>query len=238
MRRFEYRPRRAEAIRLTSTPGWVSRILWVLCWPAARLLAAWFPYSSTKRCAIPAGAYVAVINHLSHLDPPVAGLALRRPVRFLALDELWGNSAVLDRILDAFGAVPFPREGRYPIGALKLAVRHLESGGIIGVFPEGRRVRDWGEAPLTRGAAWLAMKTNVPLVPVAIWGTQHAMPLDKMRIHRAPIRVVVGCPLEPARFAGRPDAVEALTRAAGNDLDREIRILREAGPSEGTVTEQ
>lgn len=207
----------------------MSRVLWVLCWPPARLLATLFPYSSVKRCATPSGAYVAVINHLSHLDPPVAGLALRRPVRYLALDELWGNSAILDRILNVFRAIPFPREGRYPIGALKQALRHLDAGGIIGVFPEGRRVRNWGDAPVTRGAAWLAVKANVPLVPVAIWGTQHAMPLDTMRIHRSPVRVVVGCPIEPARFAGRRDAVQALTRAVAEDLDREIRTLARDG---------
>ena len=210
-------------------PGLVSRILWVLCWLPARLLAIWFPYSSVQRCATPVGAYVAVINHLSHLDPPVAGLAIRRPVRFLALDELWGNSAILDRILDAFEAIPFPREGRYPIGALKQAVRHLESGGIIGVFPEGRRVRTWGDAPVTRGAAWLAVKADVPLVPVAIWGTQHAMPFDTMRLRRAPVRVVVGCPIEPAQFAECADRVQALTRAVTEDLDREIRALAKDG---------
>lgn len=210
-------------------PVRLSRVLWRLCWPPARLLATWLPYSSVRRCDTPAGAYVAVINHLSHLDPPVAGLALRRPVRYLALDELWGNSAILDRILNAFEAIPFPREGRYPIGALKQAVRHLDAGGIIGVFPEGRRVQNWGDAPVTRGAAWLAVKANVPLVPVAIWGTQHAMPFDTMRLHRAPVRVVVGCPIEPARFAESHDTVQALTRAVTADLDREIRTLAGGG---------
>ncbi|MCY4368902.1 MAG: lysophospholipid acyltransferase family protein [bacterium] len=214
-----------RAFRLIAEPGLVSRILWTLCWLPARLLATWFPYSSFKLCATPAGAYVAVINHLSHLDPPVAGLALRRPVRYLALDELWGNSAILDRILDAFEAIPFPREGRYPIGALKQAIRHLESGGIIGVFPEGRRVHNWGDAPVTRGAAWLAVKADVPLVPVAIWGTQHAMPLDTMRLHRAPIRVAVGCPIAPGEFAECQDKVRALTRAVTEELDRQIRTL-------------
>ncbi|MDE0168964.1 MAG: lysophospholipid acyltransferase family protein [bacterium] len=214
---------------MNSRPGLVSRVLWVLCWPPARLLATLFPYSSVKRCATPSGAYVAVINHLSHLDPPVAGLALRRPVRYLALNELWGNSAILDGILNVFEAIPFPREGRYPIGALKQALRHLDAGGIIGVFPEGRRVRNWGDAPVTRGAAWLAVKANVPLVPVAIWGTQHAMPLDTMRLHRSPVRVVVGCPIEPAGFAECRDAVQALTRAVAENLDREIRTLARDG---------
>ena len=188
-------------------------------------MATLFPYSSVRRCATPSGAYVAVINHLSHLDPPMAGLALRRPVRYLALDELWGNSAILDRILNVFEAIPFPREGRYPIGALKQALRHLDAGGIIGVFPEGRRVRNWGDAPVTKGAAWLAVKANVPVVPVAVWGTQHAMPLDTMRIRRAPIRVVVGCPIRPSCFTGGSDPVGSLSDAISSFFDLEIRAL-------------
>ena len=116
---------RVEAIRLTPTPGLVSRVLWALCWPPARLLATWFPYSAVQRCPTPAGPFVAAINHLSHLDPPVAGLALRRPVRFLALDELWGHAAILDWIFKLFGAIPFPREGRSPVGALRESLRHL-----------------------------------------------------------------------------------------------------------------
>lgn len=201
------------------------RALWTLCWPVARVLAVWFPYSAVRRCPPPKGPYLAVINHFSHLDPPLAGLAIRRPVRFLALDELWGNSAVLDAIFRVFGAVPLPREGRYPTGPLKAALRHLASGGIVGVFPEGRRVRRWGDSPLNRGAAWLALRAGVPAVPVVVWGSQHAMPADTMRISRAPIRVVVGCAIEPAGFVDRPDPVGALTEALRSALDHEIGLL-------------
>ena len=114
---------------LTAPPGLPSRVLWTLCRPPARVLAAWFPYSALQRCPNPTGPYLAVINHLSHLDPPMVGLALRRPVRFLALDELWGHATILDLIFNLFGAIPFPREGRYPVRALKAALRHLSPAG-------------------------------------------------------------------------------------------------------------
>lgn len=215
---------------MLSGPDPGRRVLWALCRPPARLLAAWFPYSVVRRSSAPEGAYVAVINHFSHLDPPIAALALRRPVRFLALDELWGNWAVLDRILNIFGAIPFPREARYPVGAMRTAVGHLRAGGVVAVFPEGRRVREWGDSPITEGAAWLAIKADVPLVPVALWGTQHAMPFDRIRLHRAPIRAVVGYPLNPAGYADHPDSVKALTRAVASVLDREISALSERKP--------
>ena len=197
-------------------------MLWAVCRPPARAAAVWFPYSSERRAPLPAGPWVAAVNHLSHLDPVMAGLALRRPVRFLALDELWGNAAVLDVVFRAFRAIPMPREGRYPVGALREALRHLAAGGVIGMFPEGRRVRCWGDVPLERGAAWLALRAGVPIVPVAVWGTQYAMPIERLRLRRAPIRVVVGSAVDPEGFAGRDDPVGALTEAVREVLDREI----------------
>ena len=207
------------------------RALWAVCRPPARAAAAWFPYSEERREPPPDGPWVAAVNHLSHLDPVMAGLALRRPVRFLALDELWGESPLLDAAFRMFGAIPLPREGRYPVGALREALRHLGSGGAVGVFPEGRRVRRWGEVPLGRGAAWLALRAGVPIVPVAVWGTQHAMPIDRLRLRRAPIRVTVAAAVRPEGFAERDDPVGAMTEALRAVLDREIRLSAAVCPS-------
>ena len=103
----------------------------------ARVLASAFPYSVVYRGKLPSGPYVAAVNHLSLLDPPFAALALRRPTRFLALDELWGTAWLLDRIFSVYGAIPLPRERRYPIAALRTALQELENGGAVGVFPRG-----------------------------------------------------------------------------------------------------
>ena len=206
------------------------RVLWAACRPPARAAAAWFPYSEERREPPPDGPWVAAVNHLSHLDPVMAGMALRRPVRFLALDELWGESPLLDAAFRMFRAIPLPREGRYPIGALREALRHLGSGGAVGMFPEGRRVRRWGEVPLARGAAWLALRAGVPIVPVAVWGTQHAMPIDRLRLRRAPIRVTVGAAVRPEGFTDRKDPAGAMTEAVRAVLDREIRLSAAACP--------
>ena len=119
-----------------------------------------FPYRATRRGRVPSGPIVVAINHLSHVDPPIAGLAIRRPTRFLALDELWGNAWILDRLFRVFGAIPLPRTGRRPVAAIRAALRELERGGSVGVFPEGRRVQVWGDAELKRGAAWLSVRTG------------------------------------------------------------------------------
>ena len=205
--------------------GTLRRVLWRLSWPIARLLAFWFPYSVVRRAPLPNGPYVAAINHLSLLDPPLAGLALKRPMRFLALDELWGNAWILDRMFRAYGAIPLPRERRYPIAALRAALAELASGGAVGVFPEGRRVSEWGDVPLKRGAAWLSMRTGALLVPVAVWGTQNAMPAERMRIRRAPITVVVGEPIDPASFAAHANPLVAMTEAWRSAIHRELTAL-------------
>ncbi|MDE0369029.1 MAG: lysophospholipid acyltransferase family protein [bacterium] len=202
----------------------------MLLWPMARVVAAWFPYSVVRRARLPKGPFVAVVNHVSSLDPPIAGLALRRPVRFLALDELWGVHRALDAVLTIFDSIPVPRSDGRALGALRAALRHLESGRPIGVFPEGRRVAAWGEVPLKTGAAWLAVRASVPAVPVAIWGSQHAMPMDGMRVRRAPIRVVVGAPIDPRPFMERSDPVPALNESIRFALDQDLRRLEAAYP--------
>ena len=202
----------------------------MLVWPLASVVAAWFPYSVVRRAQLPKGAFVAAVNHISSLDPPIAGLALRRPGRFLAVDEIWGVHPALDAVLTVFDSIPVSRSDRNALGALRAALRHLESGRPIVVFPEGRRVAAWGEVPLKTGAAWLAVRAAVPVVPVAIWGSQHAMPMDGMRIRRAPIRVVVGAPIDPRPLMDRADPVATLNESIRSTLDRELRRLEGAYP--------
>jgi 1-acyl-sn-glycerol-3-phosphate acyltransferase len=132
-------------------------------------------------------------NHYSHLDPPAIGAVLGIPIRFLALDDLFAANRFLAGFLPTVGVITVSR--RNPsIAGVRTALAHLDAGEAVGVFPEGTRVRRWGDQPPRRGAAWLAVRTGVPFVPVAVLGTSEAMGLDN-RPHRAPIRVVVGEPL-------------------------------------------
>ena len=207
----------------------------MVVWPLARVLAVWFPYSVVRTAPLPEGPFVAAINHFSSLDPPVAGLALRRPVRFLTVDEVWGVYPALDVVLNLFDAIPVSRTRRRAFAALTEAIRHLRSGHPIGVFVEGTRVENWGDRPLKGGAAWLAIRAAVPVVPVAIWGSQHAMSMDEMKIRRAPIRVVVGAPIDPAPFLEQPDPVPSLNAAIHTALDHEIRLLERTHPRRGEM---
>jgi 1-acyl-sn-glycerol-3-phosphate acyltransferase len=167
---------------------------------------------------VPEGPAVIAANHFSHLDPVVVAMAVDRPIRYLAVDELFGSSRFFDNLTQWLGAIPMSRT-RAPLGALRLALAELDAGGTVGVFPEGVRVWRWGEQEPKRGAAWLALRTGVPLVPVAVAGTDEAMGRGPTRIRRSPIHVEVGQPILPAEFASETDPAGAMTEVWRSRID-------------------
>lgn len=158
------------------------------------------------------GGLVVASNHFSHIDPVLVTHVVKRNVRYLALDELFGRSRFFDRLTGFFGAIPIDRSGT-PIQALRRAIDHVDSGGAIGVFPEGRRVSYWGEKPPKRGAAWLAWMTGAPLVPVAIHGTDGTLAPDDLVLRRTSVKIWVGRPIWWYHYA---DRVEPLAEMMGD----------------------
>lgn len=171
------------------------------------------------------GPMVVAANHFSHLDPPIVGMIPNRAVRFIAVDELFGQSIAFDAFTKLFGAIPTDRDG-VPLSALKEAIRYLEGGGIVGLFPEGRRVEYWGENDPKRGAAWLAWMSGAPLVPVAIHGTEATLAAAEGGVHRTSVRVWVGPPLLWYDFADRVDPVGAMTEAWRSWIDARLAAWR------------
>jgi 1-acyl-sn-glycerol-3-phosphate acyltransferase len=156
-----------------------------------------------------AGPVVMAANHLSLIDPPFLGLTIKRNVRYLALEELFGRSRFFDRLTLFFGAIPISRD-RPTHGPMKTSLAELEAGGVIGVFPEGGRVEAWGAVAPKKGAAWLSMRTGAPLVPVAINGTEGTLGLRDMTIRRTAVRVWVCDPLYPDDYLDRVDPLGAM----------------------------
>lgn len=145
---------------------------------------------------VPAGGVVVAANHVSHVDPPFVGTAIVRPMKFMAAADLQGINRPLDFFLGFYGTIPLPRSG-IPFQAMKQAVKHLEAGGAVGVFPEGRRVEQWGVVSPYQGAAWLALRVGVPLLPVAVRGTTDVMSLEAKMIRPARVTVTICPPLHP-----------------------------------------
>lgn len=177
---------------------------------ASVLARAAFDLQVEGRHRLPTGPFVLAGNHYSHLDAPIGYVAVGRPIRYLAVDEIYGLSASFDRLLLFFGTIPMSRR-RAPLGALRTAIEHLDVGGIVGLFPEGKRVTKWGEARPRRGAAWLSLMTGAPMVPIAISGTEDAFGIESTRISRAPVRVRLGTAIRPESFIDHVDPVGALT---------------------------
>jgi 1-acyl-sn-glycerol-3-phosphate acyltransferase len=164
-----------------------------------------------RRHGFPEPPFVVAANHHSFLDPLLIGAAYDDPVRFLGLVDLVGNYRWLDTALGAFEMIPV-RRGTVPLGPVREALSHLRGGGVVGLFPEGTRHWEFEPAGARRGASWLAARTGVPLVPVAIEGTDKVLGVDnKLRSGR--IRVEVG----PGMLAGGTDraAIDALTERWG-----------------------
>ena len=141
----------------------------------------------------PDGGYVLAANHVSNLDPWPLGLPLwpRRFLRFMAKSELYWWP--LSKALNGAGAFPV-RRGQADREALETAVELARAGHVIAMFPEGTRqrkgLRKKYEARPRTGAARIALRAGVPLVPAAIRGTESLARLGKLR-------VAYGEPLEP-----------------------------------------
>jgi 1-acyl-sn-glycerol-3-phosphate acyltransferase len=112
------------------------------------------------------GGCVIGVNHISAWDPPVLGVATPREIHVMAKKELFA-SWWLRRILRGLRVFPVDREAN-DIGAIKEALRRLQRGHAVGIFFEGTR-NPKGMAAAHQGAAYLAQRAAVPLVPAAIW---------------------------------------------------------------------
>ena len=172
------------------------------------------------------GGAVLAGNHLSHIDPVVVTVAARRNVRYLAVEELFGEYRFFDWLTLQFGAIPISREKAQP-GALRTALSAIEAGDLVGVFPEGRRVLRWRDSSAKQGAAWLAQRSGVPVVPVAIAGSEGMLSPSQRKPRRTPVRVWVLEPIDSAGFPptreGRAALTEAWVDAVADQLDHWYR---------------
>ena len=163
----------------------------------ARLVAKVFPVTTVREAPLPAGPVVFAYNHHSFIDAVVAGLSGKRPTVFLATDVVVGHYAAVDFALRIFNVVSFDKSA-VPIRPMRIALQALADGVSVGIFPEGQRSHEFGVAPLKRGGPWLAERADVPLVPVALIGTEKAMPIredNRLKFHRQPITVWSGAPI-------------------------------------------
>lgn len=149
---------------------------------------------------LPAAPYILAANHINNFDVPVIGFYLPRYPFYMAKEELFLKNPVLGWIYRVSGAFPV-RRGQSDSWALQQAGEVLAAGQMLAMFPEG--TRGGRKASLRKakpGTVMLALQHKVPIVPVAVMGTQH------IKIGRARPRVTlqVGDPMDVSAVAGPP----------------------------------
>ncbi len=134
-------------------------------------------------------------NHISYLDPPLVGMAALGRVCFMAKASLF-RIPLLGPFIRKSYSYPVDREegGRQ---AIRIATTLLDAGERVAMFPEGTRSPDGEPIPGMGGPALVAARSNVPVIPMAIWGSDVVLPLHSKRLYRCPVYLTVGKPIDP-----------------------------------------
>ena len=143
------------------------------------------------------GSFILCGNHVHALDAPVIIVTAKRKIRFMAKEELFKNK-VISYLAKIFEVIPVKR-GTADLDAVKLSMKAIKEGDILGIFPEGTRNGMAKHSSIKAGASFMALKTNTPVIPVGIQGT--FKPFTKVVIN-------YGKPIEFSQYAvskGKPD---------------------------------
>ncbi len=139
------------------------------------------------------GGAILAMNHESYLDPPLAGIACRREIYYLARKTLlkW---PLLGPILPDMNVIPIDQD-RADMSALKVLIKLIRAGHCSVIFPEGSRTLDGTLGPAQPGLGLVIAKTLAPVVPMRIFGAHAAFPRGGKPRLFTPITVVVGKPI-------------------------------------------
>ena len=139
----------------------------------------------------PTGPFILAANHVSMVDSIILNALLPRYPFFMAKSELFSNPAMAWFLRHA-GAFPVYRGARDQ-WALQQAMRILEAGQVLGIYPEGTRSKEQGRLGKAKtGAVRLALAQQVPIVPVAITGSAALLKLKRNLLRSIPIHVHIG----------------------------------------------
>jgi 1-acyl-sn-glycerol-3-phosphate acyltransferase len=151
---------------------------------------------------------IVVANHASDFDPPLLSAAVRRPVSYMAKEELF-KVPVLRQAIRLYGAYPVKR-GSPDRSAIRAALKQLEQGWAVGIFLQGTRTVD-GRIPSPKiGAALIAARAQASLLPVSLWGTHEIFKKGSALPRPVPLTIRIGEPIAPPTSTDRQE-LEAIT---------------------------
>jgi 1-acyl-sn-glycerol-3-phosphate acyltransferase len=167
------------------------------------------------------GAFILAPVHRSNMDTPIVAVCTKRRLRYMGKDSLWRKPAFA-WLFSSLGGFPVSRDIA-DREALERCIEVLGAGEPLVLFPEGERKDGPLVHPLKDGAAYIAMRAGVPIVPVGIGGSEGVMPKGSKMIHPRKVHVVVGPPISAGvSDTGRvtKSARVAMTAQLASELQR------------------
>lgn len=206
------------------------RLFDFLCFPMTVAYARlWHRCTTKTEAPLPArGAAILVSNHTCSADPMFLQSGCRRTFCYLTAEEHYAGSRFIRTVLDQMDCVPVARTG-HDAGALLRALKRLQEGRILVVFPEGN-LSGVARNRLRRGklgAALLALRTGAPVYPAYIAGGPRTRKLVLSWVWPPPgrVRVIYGPPIDLSAYSGRP-RTRALVEEATEFIMRQVEALR------------
>ncbi len=189
------------------------------------------------------GGILVAANHVSEIDPLVIGHYLYdmgRAPRFLAKSELF-RKPPMKWIAEGAKQIPVSRHANDASAALGPAVEALKQGECVLIYPEGSATRDPNLWPMKArtGIARVALMSDAPVIPIAMWGPEAILPYKARRpklFPRRTMRILAGLPVDLSAYAGQPltaDLLHAATDTIMRRIADQLSELRgEPAPSE------
>jgi 1-acyl-sn-glycerol-3-phosphate acyltransferase len=176
------------------------------------------------------GSFILAANHHNYLDGVVLGVAVPRPIAFLVMPRVFRATPLHPPFHRRIGSIPVNLKRPDP-GAIKRVLRVLDAGRVVGIFPEGPFSQEGRLVRGQPGAAMIALRAGVPIVPAAIEGTYEALRARRFYVpRRQPLSVRFGEPLHFERPRHR-----AISRAEREEITR--RIMSEIAALLSTASE-
>jgi 1-acyl-sn-glycerol-3-phosphate acyltransferase len=174
--------------------------------------------------------YILVANHYSYFDIPCVFAAIPQPIRFMAKVSLF-KIPIFGWAIGRAGFIPIDRKNRRTaVKSFDLAAERIRKGNTIVVFPEEGRSRERAMRPFQRGGFLLALKSELPVVPIAIDGTFDVFSARAKTVKAGPVTITVTPPIDTAGLSVRDK--EKLATESRNRIETILFGNVTAGPQE------
>lgn len=175
-----------------------------------------------RPCRLPqSGPAILVCNHISGLDPALIQSLTPRVIVWMMAREYYQMRS-LQWFFKLIGAIAVDRGGR-DTAAIRQALRALDAGRVLGIFPEGRIEKTCELLPFQTGAAMLAVSRSVPVYPAYLDGSQRGNSVLQAYVKPQHARIAFGDPLDLSGFSTK----DAELRAATNEIQQAVCQLRQ-----------